>query len=64
MIDILCATLLLLHMHLRMGQEPGGPRGVEIVMLVLWAESFLRCFPKPCCVPLGQANLCLALCGA
>lgn len=24
MIDILCATLLLLHMHLRMGQEPGG----------------------------------------
>lgn len=47
MIDILCATLLLLHMHLRMGQEPGGPRGVEIVMLVLWAESFYAASLNP-----------------
>lgn len=61
MIDTLCGTLLLLQLHLRMGQEPGGLRGVEIVILVLWAESSLHCFPRPCCVPLGQADLHFAL---
>lgn len=56
MIDTLCGTLLLLQLHLRMAQEPGGLRGVEIVNLVLWAESSLHCFPKPHCVPLGEAG--------
>lgn len=30
MIDTLCGTLLLLQLHLRMAQEPGGLRGVEM----------------------------------
>lgn len=47
MIDTLCGTLLLLQLHLRMAQEPGGLRGVEIVNLVLWAESSLSASRNP-----------------